>query len=82
MKAMIVNRVGDIGLALAMFVTYSVFKSLDYTTIFSVAHLIGQEGPPGEQISSLVSNENVLALIGVLLLVGAVGKSAQLGLHT
>jgi NADH:ubiquinone oxidoreductase subunit 5 (subunit L)/multisubunit Na+/H+ antiporter MnhA subunit len=81
MKAMIVNRVGDIGLALAMFVTYSVFKSLDYTTIFSVAHLIGQEGIPG-QISSLVSNENVLALIGVLLLVGAVGKSAQLGLHT
>ncbi len=36
MKAMIVNRVGDVGLALAMFVTYSVFKSLDYATIFAV----------------------------------------------
>jgi len=82
MKAMIVNRVGDIGLALAMFITYSVFKSLDYATVFSLAHLIGQLGPEDATQISFVSNENVLALIGVALLVGAVGKSAQLGLHT
>jgi len=35
MKAMIVNRVGDVGLALGLFLTYTLFKSLDYDVIFS-----------------------------------------------
>lgn len=87
MKAMIVNRVGDVGLALAMFVTYSVFKSLDYATIFAVipqgASLTTPLlGAPLGPFGLFFSNEEVMALIGILLLIGAVGKSAQLGLHT
>jgi NADH-quinone oxidoreductase subunit L len=85
MKAMIVNRVGDVGLALAMFVTYSVFKSLDYATIFAVVHhpALSTLGAPLGPLGFFgPTNEGVLALIGILLLVGAVGKSAQLGLHT
>lgn len=65
---MVVNRVGDIGLALGMILTYTVFKSLNYSVIFSTVHL--------------VESNNIITIIGLLLLVGAVGKSAQLGLHT
>jgi NADH-quinone oxidoreductase subunit L len=36
MKAMIVNRVGDIGLALGMIIIFKEFKALDYATIFSL----------------------------------------------
>lgn len=74
---MVVNRVGDVGLALAMFATYKVFHSLDFAVIFPLAHSFSQE--------SLVFfgfEFHALTLISVLLFVGAVGKSAQLGLHT
>ena len=44
MKAMIVNRVGDLGLLLAMFVCYDLFKSIDYNVMFSLApYLCDQE---------------------------------------
>ena len=76
-KAMIVNRIGDIGLALAMFVIYDVFKSLDFSVIFATVDLI-----KNTQITLFTFNFNALILIGILLLVGATGKSAQLGLHT
>lgn len=78
-KAMVVNRVGDIGLALAMFAAFYVFKSVDFATIFALApyyenYTIGFLG---------LSNEvNALGLITILILIGAVGKSAQVGLHT
>lgn len=77
MKAMIVNRVGDIGLALAMFAIYNTFKSLDFATVFSLAHTMQDK-------TFIFINwpVNSLTVICLLLLVGAVGKSAQLGLHT
>ncbi len=77
MKAMIVNRIGDVGIALAMFVIYDTFKTLDFEAIFAMSYMMG------ESTLTIVNSEiNRLTLIGVLLLVGAAGKSAQMGLHT
>ena len=77
MKAMIVNRVGDLGLLLAMFVCYDLFKSIDYNVMFSLApYLCDQE------FILLGYSINSITLISILLFIGAVGKSAQLGLHT
>lgn len=67
-KAMLVNRVGDIGLVLGMFAIFKEFGSLEFSTVFSAVNE--------------VSRPNSTALICILLLIGAVGKSAQLGLHT
>ena len=76
-KAMLVNRVGDFALLLAIFAIYFVFNSLDYDTVFSLVPLMLDH-----QI--LIGSFEVPAidLICVLLFVGAMGKSAQLGLHT
>lgn len=76
-KAMLVNRVGDFGLALAIFGIFSCFGAVDYATVFSLvpqmsSHLISFGG----------IQLNAINLVGLLLFVGAVGKSAQLGLHT
>jgi NADH-ubiquinone oxidoreductase chain 5 len=77
LKAMIVNRIGDFGLAIAIFTLYYYFKTLDYGVIFALApHFSGTE------ILFLSSSFNLLDFIGFFLFIGAVGKSAQLGLHT
>nr|BBD14148.1 NADH dehydrogenase subunit 5 [Ophirina amphinema] len=77
LKAMVMNRVGDFGLSLGIFASFYVFKSLDYATIFSLAPYYVDF-----QIPFLYWSFGSLNLIGILLFVGAVGKSAQLGLHT
>ena len=78
MKAMIVNRIGDVGIALAMFIMYDTFKTLNFDSVFSVAYLIE------ENSTITILNEEVsrLTIIALLILVGAAGKSAQMGLHT
>ena len=65
-KAFIVNRIGDFGFSLAMFYMVKSFGSLDFTTVF-------QKAP--------TAPESVLTLIGILLMVGAAGKSAQIPLY-
>src|SRR5512140_148682 len=65
-KAFIVNRIGDFGFSLAMFLIVKNFGSLDFGTVFGKA-----AGAP----------EATLTLIGLLLMVGACGKSAQLPLY-
>ena len=77
MKAMIVNRIGDFGLSLAMFAIFLVFKSVDFTTVFATAPLFVNE-------TFIFFNFEIdkLTLICILLFLGAVGKSAQIGLHT
>jgi NADH-quinone oxidoreductase subunit L len=65
-KAFIVNRIGDFGFSLAMFYMVRSFGSLDFGTVFQKA--------PG-------APEAGLTLIGLLLMVGACGKSAQLPLY-
>jgi len=65
-KAFIVNRIGDFGFSLAMFLIFVTFGSLDFGKVFQQA--------PGASTA-------VLTTIGLLLLVGACGKSAQLPLY-
>ena len=76
-KAMLVNRVGDFALLLAIFAIYFVFNSLDYDTVFSLTPLMLDH-------KILVGGIEMPALdmICILLFIGAMGKSAQLGLHT
>jgi NADH-quinone oxidoreductase subunit L len=65
-KAFIVNRIGDFGFSLGLFYIFKHFGSLDFKTVFEQA-----AGKP----------EGMLTLIGLLLMVGACGKSAQLPLY-
>jgi len=74
---MIVNRVGDAALALGMFLLFYTFKSLDFNVIFPlVPYLLN------DTITIANIEVNTITSIGILLLIGAAGKSAQLGLHT
>jgi NADH-ubiquinone oxidoreductase chain 5 len=76
-KAMLINRIGDFSLLLAIFAIYFIFNSLDYDTIFSLT-------PFMLDYKILIGGIKVPALdmICLLLFFGAMGKSAQLGLHT
>jgi len=65
-KAFIVNRIGDFGFSLAMFYMVRQFGTLDFGAVFSQAP---------------AASESTLTLIGLLLLVGAAGKSAQIPLY-
>ncbi len=77
MKAFIVNRVGDFGFALGIFATYVLFGSVQFDTIFSAVANYSDA-----KFSFLGSEYHALTLICILLFIGAMGKSAQLGLHT
>lgn len=76
MKAFIVNRVGDLGFALGIALVFLVFGAIDFGTIFGTVkdhmdatyHVLG-------------STWRAYEVIGILLFIGAMGKSAQLGLH-
>lgn len=76
-KAMLVNRVGDFGLALGIMTCFSQFKTVNFVTIFAAT-------PFQANTNILFFNHSfdTLTVIAVCLFVGAVGKSAQLGLHT
>jgi len=76
-KAMIINRIGDFGLALGIFSLYSVFNSIEYQIVFSLV-------PFYQNFTLNFFNYNLsfLNLVCLLLFIGAIGKSAQLGLHT
>ena len=77
MKAFIVNRVGDFGFALGIMLVFVIFGSIQFDTIFADVpthaddrfEFIGIEG-------------HALTIACLLLFMGAMGKSAQLGLHT
>ena len=76
-KAFIVNRVGDFGLAIAIFIMFLLFGTLNFEEIFSKV--------PEFTKNSLIifgGEFNVLTLICVFLFIGAMGKSAQFLLHT
>ncbi|MEX0590115.1 MAG: NADH-quinone oxidoreductase subunit L, partial [Xanthobacteraceae bacterium] len=76
-KAFIVNRIGDFGFALGIFTIYAVIGSVAYDTIFAEAKTLS-----GKTLHFLGYDFDTLTLICVLLFIGAMGKSAQLGLHT
>nr|YP_009092462.1 NADH dehydrogenase subunit 5 [Gloeochaete wittrockiana]AIM52048.1 NADH dehydrogenase subunit 5 [Gloeochaete wittrockiana] len=77
LKAMIVNRIGDFGLSLGMMALFFTFKTLDYNVVFNLAPLV-----VNENFCFFSFELNKITVICLLLFVGAVGKSAQLGLHT
>nr|UAD89511.1 NADH dehydrogenase subunit 5 [Gracilaria changii] len=76
-KALVVNRIGDFGLSLGILTIFYIFQSVDYSIIFSLSPLFNDYylNFGGIYIYGLT-------LIGIFLFIGAVGKSAQLGLHT
>jgi len=76
-KAFIVNRVGDFGLALGIMATFIVFGTIEFSQIFETAANHAQD-----TMNFLGFELHAMTIICLLLFTGAVGKSAQLGLHT
>ena len=76
-KAMIVNRVGDFGLALGILMIFNYFCALDYATVFAIGHLLSDQ-----TVTFFCFDVHLITVVCLLLFVGSVGKSAQLGLHT
>jgi len=66
LSALLTNRVGDCFLTIGMFAILWSFGNIDYSTVFSLAPFI---------------NENIVTIIGICLLIGAMAKSSQVGLH-
>jgi NADH-quinone oxidoreductase subunit L len=77
LKAFIVNRVGDFGFAIGIFAIFYIFKTLDFDAVFAAAPAMA-----GKTFLFAGHNVDILTTICLLLFVGAMGKSAQLGLHT
>jgi len=65
-SALLTNRVGDCFLTIGMFATLWSFGNIDYATVFTLAPFI---------------SENIITIIGICLLIGAMAKSSQVGLH-
>ena len=65
-SALLTNRVGDCFLTIGMFALLLAFGNVDYSTVFSLVPFI---------------NETIVTIIGVCLLIGAMAKSSQIGLH-
>lgn len=76
-KAFIVNRIGDLGLMLGIFLTFVHFGAIDYVTIFAKAQPYIEALRAGD-LSKIPA---IVQLIPVLLMIGAFGKSAQLPLY-
>jgi NADH-quinone oxidoreductase subunit L len=76
-KAFIVNRVGDFGFALGIFATFVIFGTLDFGAVFSAAPKV-----VGTTMEFLGWQVDSLSLACILLFIGAMGKSAQIPLHT
>jgi NADH-ubiquinone oxidoreductase chain 5 len=66
LAAFLTNRVGDCFLTVGMFILLWSFGNIDYYTVFSLSGYI---------------NENIVTLIGICLIIGAMAKSSQVGLH-
>ena len=82
-KAFVVNRVGDFGLALGIFAIFYLFGTLDYQEVFQKAEsLASGTSNIASTISFFGYNIGSLNLICFLLFIGAMGKSAQIFLHT
>jgi NADH-quinone oxidoreductase subunit L len=76
-KAFLVNRVGDFGLSLGILAIFLVFGSVTFDVVFEAVPAMA-----GKTFTFLWFEADVLTTICLLLFIGAMGKSAQLGLHT
>ena len=77
LKAFVVNRVGDFGFSLGIFGTFLVFGTLSIPAILAASPSMA-----GSTIGFAGMRVDTMTLLCLLLFVGAMGKSAQLGLHT
>ena len=66
LSAFLTNRVGDCFLTIGMFAIIWSFGNVDYATVFSTAPFV---------------SDNIVTLVGICLLIGAMAKSSQVGLH-
>ncbi len=92
-KAFVTNRVGDFGLALGIMAVFFVFGSVEFGPVLEairentfdvagpVSTMVVGDTPQSAALSFLGYQVNALELIGVLLFIGAMGKSAQFFLH-
>ncbi len=78
-KAFIVNRIGDLGLALGVMLTFVHFGTLDYATLFANHDLAGYLA--SAKAGNFAAIPWQVQLIPILLMIGAFGKSAQLPLY-
>ena len=76
-KAFIVNRIGDFGFALGIMGVFFVYGSIDFDTVFAAT-----PDRAGTVIDFLGLRVDTLDTLCILLFIGAMGKSAQIGLHT
>ena len=76
-KAFVVNRVGDFGFALGIFLVFYIFGTLNYDEVFNQVSLFTDKN-----LIFLGIELNAINLICFLLFIGAMGKSAQIFLHT
>ncbi|NBC36109.1 NADH-quinone oxidoreductase subunit L [Novosphingobium sp. FSY-8] len=76
-KAFVVNRVGDLGFMLGIFGTFLVFGTVSIPAILEAAPAMH-----GSTIGAFGMRFDTMTVLCVLLFIGAMGKSAQLGLHT
>ncbi len=76
-KAFVVNRVGDLGFMLGIFGVFWLFGTVSIPDILAAA-----PGKAGSSIGFLGMRVDTMSLLCILLFIGAMGKSAQLGLHT
>ncbi|PKP79368.1 MAG: NADH-quinone oxidoreductase subunit L, partial [Alphaproteobacteria bacterium HGW-Alphaproteobacteria-2] len=76
-KAFIVNRVGDFGFALGIMAIYFLLDSVRFDDIFAAGAQLAET-----EITFLWTSWNAAELVAVLLFIGAMGKSAQIFLHT
>ncbi|WP_276345786.1 NADH-quinone oxidoreductase subunit L [Daejeonella sp. JGW-45] len=68
-KAFIMNRIGDLGFLIAVFLIFTTFNSVEFAVVFPLA-------------ANMLAGDTALIIITALLFVGAIGKSAQLPLFT
>lgn len=68
-KAFVMNRIGDLGFLIALFLIFKTFGSISYNEVFTSA-------------AKFTSGDPILTTIALLLFIGAMGKSAQLPLYT
>ncbi len=76
-KAFLVNRIGDFGFALGIMAIFMVFGSMDFDTVFAAS-----PDQVGKTFQFLSWEWDVMTTICILLFIGAMGKSAQVPLHT
>lgn len=92
-EAFVSNRIADLGMLLGIFLVFYSTGSVKFSEVFSaiafsldsgatLSPALGANGAESSTISAYVLNSSVLSWIGILLFIGAMGKSAQFPLHT